>query len=205
MTSRFFKFIILALLAVLVFSFTVNTALFFARDALLSTLERFKPIQVTAGPLVYVFPNTIVIKDIRVAGEKQEPVLTVTSLMLSLDLGELLRARKVKINHLTIGQAFADQRSLWRLLRKYKKELIAIYYSMPHGDLNFEIKHLVLYQMIEGGKDYDKIVLSLRSTVQGDRLEAQGMLSKSPADPASKDASPEQRFPTRTTVSLSAR
>jgi len=203
--TKLFRFIFIAVLAALVLSLAVNAALFFMRDSLLSALDRFKPIEITAGPLVYVFPNTVVVKDIRVAGEKQEPVLTLTNLLLSVDLWELMRTRKVKLSQLTIGHAFADQRSLWRLLRRYRRELIAVYYSMPHGDLNLNIQDLVLYQMTEGGKDYDKIVLSLKTSVQGERLEAKGTLSKSPADPVSRGAGRERQSPTRTTIALTAR
>ncbi len=198
--TKLFQILIIAVVAVLIFSFAVNTALFFNRSVLLRVLDRFKPIQITAGPLLYVFPNTLVVKDIRLAGEDQEPVLTVTSLSVALDLPALLRERAVRISRVTVRQAFADRRSLAGLLRKHKDALIRIYYSMPQGNIDFVLKNLVLYQMTEGGKDYDKIALSLRSIVRGDRLEAKGALSKSAADP--KGRGPSR---TRTDISLSAR
>lgn len=172
----------------------LNIVLQFFKPKVVAAADAFLTDHVEIGSIFYVFPNSIIVKNVRVteAGGKASRQFSIPVVIAQFSLAQLLRKHELAINSIGFRHPQIHYDYFSDFLRRDGKKILDFLLSLPRIDVRFGVKEAHV-EFSENPQKPESRVLNFLFRLKGDTVLVNGNLRRDKYAPnADKGGLPER-------------
>lgn len=178
--SKFWLAICILVLVIVFAAAAFNIILAVSKNKLISPIEKYFPLKITIGRIIYLPPNFIILKNTsfqEVAPSTENPPLFIPTICMKLSLWEIVIKRHLSVSDIYIYEPGINYYKFRLFLKDNFKQIMAFIHSLPKQGINLFIKKMKL-DFAKEDTGFKYITADFALMIRGGSVSSSGSINK---------------------------